>query len=183
MKDVNLRMSEASRGDDSDGSSQKLTRRSMRLKVGVATGVILALGTGLGLAAASSTAPPGSDQYSAVANNPSAQAQLGTNAAGVESQLKKVAGAFEQSAQSQTVKPTYSASQRATIYANQLKLANCMRADGYSTFPMPNPNFGDGQTPPLIIGGPEGGNIDVSSSAVQSAMAACSIGMPAVPGS
>jgi hypothetical protein len=69
--------------------------------------------------------------------------------------------------------PTYTQAQRQVIYQNQLKLAACMQANGYPTFPDPNPNFGNGATQPLDIGGPNGGNIDVASQQYQSALQAC----------
>jgi hypothetical protein len=80
------------------------------------------------------------------------------------------------------LEPTYSQAQRRAIYANELKLATCMHSHGYPTFPTPNPHLGNGKTPVLTIGGPNGGNIDVLSPGVQAALKECSGGMQKVPG-
>lgn len=78
--------------------------------------------------------------------------------------------------------PFYPEAQRKVIYANLLKLATCMHAHGYPTFPDPQPNYGNGKVPAFMMGGPSGGNIDVLSPGVQAALKECSVGMQKVPG-
>lgn len=69
--------------------------------------------------------------------------------------------------------PTYSTAQQQVIYHNQLMLAQCMRSSDFPTFPLPDPSFGNGSTPSPLIGGPNGGNIDVGSQAFQTALSTC----------
>ncbi len=56
-----------------------------------------------------------------------------------------------------------------------------MHQNGFPTFPEPNPHIGDGNTAPMLIGGPNGGNIDVTSSAFQSALQTCAKTAKPVP--
>jgi hypothetical protein len=118
----------------------------------------------------------------AAANNPAAQKVLGgASAQSIQSQLNKIDSGFQSQVLAAGPKPLLPADQRQVIYSNQTKMAKCMQANGFPTYPEPNPSFGDGKTPPEVIGGAQGGNIDITSPAFQSASRTCSAGLPPVP--
>jgi hypothetical protein len=80
-------------------------------------------------------------------------------------------------------KPLYSEPQRKVIVANLRKLASCMRSHGFPTFPEPKPNYGNGKVPDFQMGGgPNGGNLDITTPRFRTALNGCSVGMQKVPG-
>ena len=52
-------------------------------------------------------------------------------------------------------RPLYGAADRQTIYTAALAWSSCMRTHGVGDFPVPDASFGDGKTPPMIVGGPD----------------------------
>ena len=70
-------------------------------------------------------------------------------------------------------KPSLPAAQRTSEYQSALSESECMQANGITNYPMPNPNFGDGNTPPMIVGAP-GSGVDVGSPQYLAAEGACS---------
>jgi hypothetical protein len=53
-------------------------------------------------------------------------------------------------------KPSFPPDVQKAIYEAQLAWSDCMHAQGISSFPSPDPNFGDGKTPPMVVGGAAG---------------------------
>jgi hypothetical protein len=101
---------------------------------------------------------------------------------GVGGGLAAAASHSTSSLPSSTTKPLYSEAARKVIDANLRKLATCMHAHGFPTFPEPKPDYGNGKVPVFQIGGANGGNFDPTSPQARSALSACSVGMQRVPG-
>ena len=81
-------------------------------------------------------------------------------------------GAYDH-AEAQAPKPLLPAADRPTYVQDFQSFANCMQAHGITDFPNAVSTLGDGKTPEPLIGGPPGSDLDPSSSAYQSATAAC----------
>jgi len=64
-------------------------------------------------------------------------------------------------------------SQRTAWISGWNQMASCMRIHGIPDFPAAPPTFGDGHTPPPLLGAPPGSLMDVTSSQFQTAQAAC----------
>ncbi len=63
--------------------------------------------------------------------------------------------------------------QRTAWISDWNQMANCMRSHGITDFPTAPSTFGDGHTPPPLLGGPPGSPMDVTSSQFQAAQGAC----------
>lgn|GEM_PF-7095585 len=69
--------------------------------------------------------------------------------------------------------PTLPPAQRQLWIADFDAQATCMHAHGVPDFPEAPSTFGDGRTPPPVVGGPSGSGMDPQSATFQAAQKAC----------
>lgn len=140
-------------GDDSapvrhhrrwSGRPETPSRRRLRGSVLVTAGAFVVLvAAGGGIAAAAVTAPSTSPSVNgggvAVTPGPSSGIQPSSSA-----QLPTTSATIGPNEPVTTAQSTYSPAQWAAIYHNRLNLATCMRAKGFTTFPLPTSNYNNG---------------------------------------
>jgi hypothetical protein len=80
---------------------------------------------------------------------------------------------FEADVEAHLPRPLLTPTQRANWIASYRAMAACMRAHGIVDFPDPPPSFGDGKTPPPLIGGVGNSDLNTTSAQFQKASADC----------